>query len=463
MIESALYRAVWRWHFIAGLLVIPFLLLLAVTGGLYLFKDELDHAMYRAWDEVPARSAPLLDADALVARVRAATQGEVLQLNVSGEPSRAVRLVVAAQGGLPKMVFADPYDGHVIGSTRYGGIMQLIRKLHSLQFFGPRVSWLIEAAAGWVIVLVASGVYLWWPRGEKGGVLSVRGGAGQRVFWRDTHAVTGICAGAVVLFLAVTGMPWSDLWGGKLQEFATATSTGRPEPPAAVLPDWLLENYVPPPEAERAGQALAGEHPAHHHGDVKPDLPWALEKATPPQSAAPGARQPISIDAALRSIEGARLPAPYSVTLPMGPRGAYAATYSPPRVEDARVVYLDQYDGRVLDDVGFARFGVTAKAIEWGIAVHQGQEYGIVNRYLMLAGCIAIVILAISSITMWWMRRPAGTLGVPAPPANRRVVRGIAAIVIVIGIFYPLVGVSFLVAVGVNLAWDAIARRRAAA
>ena len=27
------YRAVWRWHFYAGLLVLPFLIILSVTGG----------------------------------------------------------------------------------------------------------------------------------------------------------------------------------------------------------------------------------------------------------------------------------------------------------------------------------------------------------------------------------------------------------------------------------------------
>ena len=30
--SSRLYRAVWRWHFYAGLYVIPFLMMLAVTG-----------------------------------------------------------------------------------------------------------------------------------------------------------------------------------------------------------------------------------------------------------------------------------------------------------------------------------------------------------------------------------------------------------------------------------------------
>ncbi|MEP1080322.1 PepSY domain-containing protein [Leptolyngbya sp. PL-A3] len=41
------YRTVWRWHFYAGLFVIPFMLILAITGIIYLFKPQLDAAMYR--------------------------------------------------------------------------------------------------------------------------------------------------------------------------------------------------------------------------------------------------------------------------------------------------------------------------------------------------------------------------------------------------------------------------------
>ncbi|MBD3838367.1 PepSY domain-containing protein, partial [Brevundimonas sp.] len=44
---SGAYRAVWRWHFYAGVFVMPVLMLLALTGGLYLFKDEIDGALYR--------------------------------------------------------------------------------------------------------------------------------------------------------------------------------------------------------------------------------------------------------------------------------------------------------------------------------------------------------------------------------------------------------------------------------
>ena len=55
-VSGSLYRAVWRWHFIAGLLVLPFLVMMAITGGAYLFKPELDHLIYRAWEDVPPRA-----------------------------------------------------------------------------------------------------------------------------------------------------------------------------------------------------------------------------------------------------------------------------------------------------------------------------------------------------------------------------------------------------------------------
>ena len=43
--RSALYRTIWRWHFYAGLFCIPFVLWLALTGSIYLFKPQVE-----AWD-----------------------------------------------------------------------------------------------------------------------------------------------------------------------------------------------------------------------------------------------------------------------------------------------------------------------------------------------------------------------------------------------------------------------------
>ncbi len=41
---KSIYFMTWRWHFYAGLFVIPFMLMLSVTGLVMLFDDEIELA-----------------------------------------------------------------------------------------------------------------------------------------------------------------------------------------------------------------------------------------------------------------------------------------------------------------------------------------------------------------------------------------------------------------------------------
>lgn len=436
-VQSNLYRAFWRWHFYAGLIVMPFLVLLAVTGGLYLFKPEIEHAIYRSMIDVAPRAEQASFA-AVQASAERALDGEVLQLILPRESTRSVQLLVRVPTGDVRTAYVDPHDARFLGSTPYGGVMQTIRKIHSLQLFGFWASSLIEAAAGWAIIMVLTGIFLWWPRGAKGGVVTVRATPKKRIFWRDLHAVTGAFAAIFILFLAVTGMPWSMFWGDRVQAWVSAQNLGRPTPPVAMTPAFLLGASRPP------------EH--DHHEALTEQLPWAVQQATPPHSD-PGA--PLSLDTAIAHIEAHGMQRPFAVQLPEGPHGAYTATYAPDQVERTRILYLEQTTGAVLGDVSYANFGPAARAIEWGIAVHQGQQYGPVNRYLMLAACIAIILLAISAIIMWWKRRPKGALAAPPKPERPAAAMTALALVALIGAIYPLTGATILIA----LTADAIAQR----
>ncbi len=153
---SQLYRAVWRWHFYAGLLVLPFLAWLAVTGSLYLYKGEIERNFYGSWmvagahAEIPA-VAPLLE------RVAAETGGRVTQIVRPAVEGEAWRMNLTMGDGTKQMAFVDPANGHVLGLTRPGGIMGLVKDLHSLIITGPIGNALIEIAAGWAIILVLTG------------------------------------------------------------------------------------------------------------------------------------------------------------------------------------------------------------------------------------------------------------------------------------------------------------------
>jgi uncharacterized iron-regulated membrane protein len=77
---SPLYRAIWRWHFYAGLMVIPFMMLLAVTGGVYLFKDELNRILYAPYLIVEPQAEAPLSPDEIKARALAVLPGTATSL-----------------------------------------------------------------------------------------------------------------------------------------------------------------------------------------------------------------------------------------------------------------------------------------------------------------------------------------------------------------------------------------------
>jgi uncharacterized iron-regulated membrane protein len=181
-------------------------------------------------------------------------------------------------------------------------------------------------------------------------------------------------------------------------------------------------------------------------------------EAAPTTNADTDTRTPIGIDRALAEFRKLGIRGSFGLALPVGPKGAYVANYRAMRVEDTRTVYLDQYTGKVLGDVRYGDWYAGGKTIEWGTGVHMGREYGPLNRFVMLAGCIGMVLLAISSFTMWWKRRPKGKLGLPAAPEDPRIARGLLGVMIPVGVVFPLVGLSMIVALILEFLYQALRR-----
>jgi uncharacterized iron-regulated membrane protein len=423
---SPLYRAVWRWHFYAGLLVIPFMILLAVTGAIYLLKDELNSLFYADLLHVEAQAGEFLPPSAIVAAAVEAKAGSVTAYIAPTTPDSSAVVTVRTELGKQR-VYVDPYSAAVLGTMSDSGFantpfMKLVRKIHSLECFGWVANRVIELVAGWAIVLVVSGIYLWWPRGRDVGTFKIRSGTKRRPFWRDLHAVTGLYTGFFIIFLAITGLPWSGFWGDKVNTYANQAGLGYPTGYWEDVP----VSTIPMQEAMT-------------------QVNWTLENAPMPQST-PTGQVAFGLDQAVALFDRMGIARGYVVDLPQGPEGVYTASVYPDKVSAERIIHLDQYSGKVLFDAGFADLGPVGQAIEWGVSVHMGQEFGRINQLVMLAACFAIVLMSVSAVAMWWQRRPKGTLGAPRYPSDYRVARGAIVILAVLAIAFPLVGLSIIVA-----------------
>ncbi|WHO38629.1 PepSY domain-containing protein [Sphingobium sp. AP49] len=406
--SGAFYRAMWRWHFYAGLIVLPVLALMAVTGALYLYKPEIEALVY------PVRIAAApggVPPSQMVAAVERTSGLRVTQIVRPAMRDESWRVTTKATGGDAVTWFVDPHDGRILGTMQGGGIMKVIKDLHSLALTGAVGNRLVEVVAGWAILLCITGLYLRWPRRGQP-ALAVRGRPGGRLFWRDLHGTLGFASALVILFLAVTGMPWTEVWGGGLRAVVAANDLGRPRAP--VIP-WT----APAQEA----------------------LPWALREG----GAAKGAVGGIGIDAVADIVAQRGVSGGYTLVLPATPGAPWLVATMVERAQDARAITIDAASGAVVQDIAWRNFGGGARVVEWGIATHQGQEYGEANRLLMLAGCLCLLLLCLTAPILWWKRRRNGRLCAP-PDATPAVRRTVAGLMLVIGLLFPLTGLSMLAA-----------------
>src|ERR1700744_4020858 len=92
---NAGYRTLWRWHFYAGLFVMPFLVVLAITGTLYCFQPQIEPLLYPQRLIVAPQAVPRLPEDALLARARAAMPPDAVAVTavVASAPERSAEFI----------------------------------------------------------------------------------------------------------------------------------------------------------------------------------------------------------------------------------------------------------------------------------------------------------------------------------------------------------------------------------
>ncbi|MEI7861803.1 MAG: PepSY domain-containing protein, partial [Planctomycetota bacterium] len=162
------YRAVWRWHFYAGLFCIPFVLVLSLSGAVYLFKAELEAWSERAYDQLETTGA-VAPVGAQIGAALEAFRGARLEGYELPQAEQAAARVIVRQGGEAVRVYVHPRSLAVLGSVAEAGrLMKTVFRLHGELLLGKRGSMLVELAASWTIVLILTGLVLWWPRHSRG-------------------------------------------------------------------------------------------------------------------------------------------------------------------------------------------------------------------------------------------------------------------------------------------------------
>jgi uncharacterized iron-regulated membrane protein len=435
------YRLIWRWHFYAGLFCLPFIVWLATTGMIYLFRPQLEPLLERQYAHVA--TGPAKPASVQIAAALGAVPGSVLNAyELPTNPTAATRILVG-RGPEVVRVFVNPSTAIVLGTVGENDrFMRVVFYLHGELLLGAKGSMLVELAASWTILMLLTGLYLWWPRhGRVLGTLLPRLNRGSRVFWRDIHAVTGFWISFMALFLLCSGLPWSKSWGGLLQQAHHA-----------YLRSTLPSDWATGREAERdlnraANTPVADEHTGHAGMDVGMPMSMPMHMSMPMKMVGRhdhGGSTYDAIDRLQPTVARLGLAPPVLIAPPSAFKPTWTArsdTDDRPARED---VTLDADTGAVISRTTFADHSFFDRIVGYGIAIHEGQLFAPLNQILGVATALGLLTLSGSSVVLWWRRRPGGTIGAPPPQGAARYPRVLVGVLAGLGVILPLLGASML-------------------
>lgn len=437
--QKDFYRAVWRWHFYAGMFVVPFMIMLSVTGIIYLFKPQLDALMYRDLLFITPQNQPVSADAQLDAVLKKYPEAVIKSYTPPADAGRSSQFDVTSADKRNLFVFVNPYNAEILGDYDADRNLQNYAVLlHGELMIGKTGDYLIELAACWALVLMISGLYLWFPRKNFGvwGIFLPRlNRKNKRAFWRDIHAITGFYGSLVVIFMIFTGLFWTGFWGETFanvwsgfpkdksaQSVESSVPTGTLNTTSDKKVAWAVET-LPLPESN---------HQTHHHGEMDTD------PNNQPRAATIGLQRVVDIAKEKNVVSG------YSIVFPQKETGVF--TISAPLGDPLTqaTIHVDRYGGEVLADVRWQDYAVVPKAVTAGIALHEGLYFGLPNQILMLFAALTVFILAVSGTAMWWRRRPEKGLGVPPLPENFPLWKTAVVIIAVLGILFPFVGISLV-------------------
>ncbi len=439
----------WRLHLWAALIASPFLLAACITGMLYVLTPTIERMQHGHLDTVavPQGAAPRLyrPLDEAVAAAQAvAPEGWRLfgvvpafethqsvrvafmppprseRSQASGHDHHAGAAKPASrpeQGaflrptfGIPTrawVVYVNPYTAQVLGTLVESDRFAVwARKLHSQWQQGDGWRWMIELAASWTLVMLITGVFLWWPRGQASGGVGARVRS-SRLRWRQWHVWVGLSLSAISASILITGLTWSQYAGDQIKWLRDATGQTSPRIPARI-----------------------------HSQSVGRDVPM------------------LSWQAAWEAVQREAPTVAALIMPPQGEQGVWRAQQMDASQPTLRYdLLLDAYTGERLYRSGWAEQTLFGKATTVGIPFHRG-ELGLWNRILLLMFGGGLIFSTLSGWAMVWKRYRAGLAFWPTLPAGawRSVPIG-AWLAGMLGVMLmPLWALSWVLVWGVELA-----------
>nr|WP_294942191.1 PepSY-associated TM helix domain-containing protein [uncultured Mucilaginibacter sp.] len=353
-----------RWlGFTSGLVVF----IVSITGCIFCFQDEIQDAMY-SYRHVTPQSKGYVQPSALVAAVKKSyPKASPDYIYYYGVERPAGVLVNTGNDGY-EYVFLDPYTAKITHHENpQSNFFIVVEYIHLYLLLPPAIGkWVVGVAVIIFVVLMITGIILWWPKRKTDRKRSFTikwAGRWRRVNY-DLHNVLGFYATAIALILAITGLAIA--FEPVSKAIYNTANLGRVD----------YDTEVTEPKSDSLKRAGLAKQPVI-------DLAFAYARKQAPQAE----MFLIHNDPALSGAIGV---------------GAYAKSM---RYSHATGFEFDKYNGKLLKSYIYEKKSAGLKLNEMNYDIHVGQIGGITTKIIAFLASLICASLPVTGFIIWLGKR----------------------------------------------------------
>lgn len=343
-------------HLLLGLFSGLIVFIVAITGCLYCFEEQVRNIVYKDLLTVKAETSPMSFTQLLDIAEKQYPSIAVKNIKIKNKPESSIEVTLKNK----LSIFINPYNGKILGTVnKEKDFFGVVLKIHRTLFLDKVGKFITGTSAAIFLLMIISGIFLWWPKSKRH--VKQKFSIKKNVHWKktvyDSHSILGFYAAWILLFVASTGIIWSFKWAENTMYKLSNSVKQAPKPVHS-----LYSNAAPINLTE---------------------ITAAIEnKYTKPQE--------------------------YIVVLPEDSIGTYRVIV---RVDDAGFfkkqdqLFFDQYTGAVLQTKLFLNASTGDKLKATNYNIHTGKVFGIVGQFIVFFASLIAASLPITGFIMWRNRR----------------------------------------------------------
>jgi uncharacterized iron-regulated membrane protein len=344
-------------HRIIGVIVGVFIIIIGLTGSVLVFDKQVNPILHLATHQVIPQGEKISLQTATSIIYQQYPEAQLEWITIPTQITEPYHLLIKSKGNGKTDIYLNPYSGEVLGIyLKDSPFFKIINQLHTHLLAGKIGSFLVGVCGVLLLILSITGVMLWngWKKFSVG--WKIRWQAKAKILQYDLHKVGGV---VVAIFLVLIAASGSFMVFHKPLENLSYLLTGNTKIEKPI--SQISTNVIPLTLDDFLKTAL----------DVLPEgKPTVLYPAK---------------DA--KSTVRVRFKLPDEIA-----------------PEGKSFVYLNQYQGDVLQIERFFETSIFEQIKPWMDALHTGSYGGLIMLFFYIIVGIISAGLSITGFVIWWGR-----------------------------------------------------------